>query len=93
MASGISVERNAVQGGIGCCTVSIHELQAASKSLQRSYQQAGSGGWRDQKYAALGGIVEECCNALNSPITELEGCKAKLNDLLAAIDEYEQTSL
>ena len=65
MASGVSVESAAIQGGIGCCKTSIHELESASRSLQRSYQQAGSGGWKDQKYAALGGIVEECCSALD----------------------------
>ena len=58
MASGVSVESAAIQGGIGCCKTSIHELESASRSLQRAYQQAGSGGWKDQKYAALGGIVE-----------------------------------
>lgn len=93
MASGVSVERAAVQGGIGCCKTSIHELEGASKSLQRSYQQAGSGGWRDQKYAQLGGIVEECCSALTKPIAELQECMTKLNDLLQAIGEYENVNL
>jgi len=68
-------------------------LESASKSLQRSYQQAGSGGWKDQKYAALGGIVEECCSALTKPISELQECMVKLNVLLKAVSEYEQTSL
>ena len=53
MASGVSVESAAIQGGIGCCKTSIHELESASKSLQRSYQQAGSGGWKDQKYIVV----------------------------------------
>lgn len=93
MAGGVSVERAAIQGGIGCCKTSIHELQSASSSLQRSYQQAGSGGWRDQKYAALGGIVEECCSALTKPIGELQECMGKLENLLKAVNEYESTSL
>lgn len=93
MASGVSVESVAIQGGIGCCKTSIHELEAASSSLQRSYQQAGSGGWKDQKYAALGGIVEECCRALTKPVNELQECMGKLQDLLAAVQEYESTSL
>ena len=93
MASGVSVERAAIQGGIGCCKTSIHELESASKSLQRSYQQAGSGGWRDQKYAQLGGIVEECCSALTTPIAELKECMSKLNDLLQAVGEYENINL
>lgn len=89
MANGVSVERAAVQGGIGCCKTSIHELESASQSLKRSYQQAGSGGWRDQKYAQLGGIVEECCSALTKPIAELQECMGKLNELLSAIGDYE----
>lgn len=93
MANGVSVESAAIQGGIGCCKTSIHELESASKSLQRAYQQAGSGGWKDQKYAALGGIVEECCNALTKPIAELQECMSKLNDLLQAVGEYESVSL
>lgn len=93
MASGVSVESAAVQGGIGCCKTSIHELQSASSSLMRGYQQAGSGGWRDQKYAALGGIVEECCSALTKPVGELQECMKKLEDLLKAVNAYESTSL
>jgi hypothetical protein len=93
LASGVSVEREAVKGGIGCCKTAIHELQSASSSLQRSYQQAGSGGWKDQKYAALGGIVEECCSALTKPISQLEECMNKLDQLLNAIEKYEDTNL
>ena len=93
MASGVSVERTAIQGGIGCCKTAIHELEDASRSLQRSYQQAGSGGWRDQKYAALGGIVEECCSALTRPVSELQQCMVKLDELLKAVTEYESTGL
>lgn len=93
MASGVSVESVAVQSGIGCCKTSIHELETASRNLQRAYQQAGSGGWRDQKYAALGGIVEECCGALTKPVGELQECMQKLGELLRAIQEYESTSL
>lgn len=93
MTSGVSVESVAIQSGIGCCKISIHELESASSGLKRSYQQAGSGGWKDQKYAALGGIVEECCSALTKPISELQECMGKLEELLAAVRDYESTSL
>ena len=83
MASGVSVESAAINGGIVCCKT----------SLQKSYQQAGSGGWKDQKYAALGGIVEECCSALTKPIEELQECMKKLEKLLQAVGEYEQVNL
>ncbi len=93
MTSSVSVENEAIKGGIGCCRTAIHELQSASNRLQRSYQQAGSGGWKDQKYAALGGIVEECCCALIRPIGELQDCMTKLQNLLTAVQEYESTNL
>lgn len=93
MASGVSVESAAVQGGIGCCKTSIHELESASRSLLHSYQQAGAGGWRDQKYAALGTIVNDCCTALTKPVSELQTCMKKLEELLKAVKAYEDTSL
>lgn len=93
MARGVSVESAAVQGGISCCKTAIHELESSAKSLQRGYQQAGSGGWRDQKYVALGSIVNECSSALNRPVRELQECLIKLQDLLKAISEYEQVNL
>ena len=93
MSNGVSVESAAIQGGIGCCKTSIHELETASSSLKKSYAQAGSGGWRDQKYAALGGIVEECCSALTKPVGELQECMSKLQDLLKAVRAYEETGL
>ena len=56
MASGVSVERTALQSGIGVCKTCIHELADASRTLKRDYQSAGSG-WKDlasmQDLAAL----------------------------------------
>lgn len=92
MASEVAVERAAVQGGIGCCKTAIHELETASRDMKRSYQQAGSSGWKDKKYAELGGIVEECCSALTKPIADLQQCMSSLQDMLTAIDEYESES-
>lgn len=93
MTSGVSVEQAAVRGGIGCCQTAMRELESASRDLQRRYQQAGASGWRDQKYAALGQLVDECCGALDKPLAELQDCMEKLNDLLRAITEYEQINL
>ena len=93
MAGNVTTESAAVQSGIKVCDMSMNELNEASQKLARSYQQAGSGGWKDQKYAALGGIVEECCNALTKPINELASCRQKLEALLKAIQEYEQVDL
>ena len=93
MASGVSVQSAAVKGGIGCCKTAIHELQTASSGLQKAYKQAGANGWKDAKYAALGGIVEECCGALEKPVDELQQCMARLNKLLKAIGGYEDVNL
>lgn len=93
MAGGVSVERAAVEGGIKCCQASIQELTKSSQLLRRNYQQAGSNGWKDQKYTALGNIVDECCGALDKPVTELEGCIEKLRKLLGAVGSYEEVKL
>lgn len=92
MASDVSVERAAISGGIGCCKTSIHELQSAASSLKSDYGKAGQG-WKDQKYAALGGIVDECCSALTNPISELQECIGTLQDLLNSITDYESVNL
>lgn len=91
--AGVSVEAAAVQGGIGCCKTAIHELQTAAQKLQQNYQKAGSGGWKDQQYARLGGIVEECNSALTKPISDLENCISNLEKLLSAISSYSEVSL
>ena len=93
MASGVSVKSEAIKSGIGCCKTAIHELQTASRELYSGYQQAGSGGWKDQKYAALGGIVDECCSALTDPISDLQDCIQNLQALLHAVQAYEETRL
>lgn len=92
MASGASVERTALQSGVAVCKTCIHELQSASRNLKRDYQNAGSG-WRDQQYARLGGIVEECCSALEKPISELNDCQASLQKLLEAVAGYDDVTL
>lgn len=92
MASGASVERAALQAGVGVCKTCIHELTSASRTLKRDYQSAGSG-WKDQQYARLGGIVEECCSALQKPISELEDCMQSLDKLLSAVVAYDEVNL
>ncbi len=92
MASNASVERTAVQSGIRVCQTAMHELNTASQQLNSGYQQAGAGGWKDQKYAQLGGIVEECRAALTDPINDLKDCQKSLEQLLSAISGYEEVN-
>lgn len=93
MAGSVSVERTAVAAGIGCCKTAILSLKSAASDLKNKYQAAGASGWDDSKYAALGGIVNECCKNLMEPVSELNDCIGALDDLLKAIDEYEGNRL
>lgn len=93
MASGVSVGINAIQGGIECCKTAIHELECASATLRQRYHSAGSGGWNDKSYMALGAVVNDCCNALGKPIVELQTCLTKLHILYSSLEEYEMVSL
>lgn len=93
MVKGVSVESSAVESGIRCCQASIMELETAIKALLHGYQAAGAGGWRDQKYKELGGIVQECCEAMRKPSKELQDCLVKLEALLKAVKKYETMNL
>lgn len=89
----VSVEKNAVNSGISCCKLAMRELEAAANSLHNQYKRAGSSGWRDQKYNDLGVLVSRCTNALIQPIHDLEECQKKLQELLKAVENYEQVNL
>ncbi len=88
MANGISVERAGLQAGVQVCKTCIQELQSTARSLQNSYQNAGLG-WKDENYAKLGNIVEECIAALRQPIPDIEDSMNTLDDMLGIMDEAE----
>lgn len=88
MANGISVERAGLQAGVQVCKTCIHELQSTARTLQSSYQNAGSG-WKDENYAKLGRIVEECIAALKQPIPDIEDSMNTLNEMLSIMDQAE----
>lgn len=93
MAKKVSVDSSAVEGGIRCCQTSIREFETTTKKLIQAYRMAGSGGWQDQKYKELGGIVQDCCMAMKKPAKELMDCLEKLEALLKAVRSYESTDL
>ena len=93
MSSGVSVDSSAVEAGIRCCDTSVKELEDSARGLQDSYNRAGDDGWRDAKYVRLGEIITECTNALQAPVSELQECKKKLEELLRHIQAYEQNNL
>lgn len=88
MASGINVERQGLQGGVGVCQTCIHELQTNAKSLQSAYSGAGSG-WSDENYAKLGHIIEDCVSALLAPISDIEASMETLNHMISIVDDSE----
>lgn len=88
MAGSISVQRGGLQSGIQVCKTCIHELQSTAQSLRQSYQNAGQG-WKDENYAKLGGIVEDCIAALKQPIPDIETSMSTLEAMLAILTEAE----
>jgi len=90
--SNASVGLSIVKNAQAVCNEGIQDLNDAASKLQQRYLQAGDG-WKDSKYAQLGGIVHECSSALRKPIEELFECLNKLKNIEAALSEYEGTSL
>lgn len=88
----VSVEKSAVEKSIALCTRTIEQYKQTSGFLQKKYRDAGIG-WHDEKYRQLGGLVNDCTTALNAPISELEECLHKLNEILKAIEKYESENL
>lgn len=79
------ISLKAAKGGVAICK---HEITEAVRTLKQQYQNAGMG-WKDEKYQKLGAIIEECCDALNKPITELDSCSDDLDALIRAVSAYE----
>lgn len=76
----------AARGGIGICK---HELQEAARSLRAHYDAISGWGSSDAKYIKLGGIIDECCTALNQPVKQLEQCAEEITGLIKALEDYE----
>ena len=86
MANGISVERAGLQAGVQVCKMCIHEFSIYCTISSSSYQNASSG-WKDENYAKLGRIVEECIAALKQPIPDIEDSMNTLNEMLSIMDQ------
>ena len=86
------VDSSSVSQAISVCRDANELLSRAIRDLQSKYQEAGSN-WRDAKYGELGSIVSECQQALSSPISDLAECQQTLQQILAAIQEYEEVSI
>lgn len=88
----VSVEKSAVMGAITLCDRSIQEFEKTSGALAERYRSVGTT-WKDVKYKQLGLVVSDCTKALKHPVTELEECKARLQELLKLIEAYENSNI
>ena len=89
----ISVNSSLVRNGYEVCNEGIQDLERLINALRKDYDEAGRGGWNDNKYAQLGRIVYECTSALQRPIADLSYNIIKLKELETALLEYESTNL
>jgi len=90
MATG-AVTSEALGKSIGLCQQAIESLSRASQKLQDRYTAAGAG-WKDSKYAQLGGVVSDCRTALGEPVDQLNSCINTLQELLGRVGDYESVS-
>lgn len=88
----VSVEKSAVIKSIALCNHTIQQYKQTAVYMGKRYREAGVG-WHDAKYAQLGAVINDCTSALNAPIAELEECLGKLNEILKAIERYENETL
>ena len=88
----VSVGLTALQNARAICMGAIQDLNSSAQRLNNRYRDAGQR-WRDNKYAQLGGIINECTGALKSPVDELFECNAKLSELEKALLEYQNQNL
>ena len=88
----VSVGLGAIQNAQAVCSGAIQDLNTASQKLNNRYREAGQR-WRDNKYAQLGGIINDCSRALKSPIEELFDCMNKLKEIEKVLLEYESVNL
>ena len=86
------VSSAAIGKAIQMCNGAVTALNDASKQLQTRYQAAGSG-WKDSKYAQLGGIVSNCQNALGEPVSKIQDCIETLQEIASIVASYEEVNL
>ena len=87
-----SVGLNAIHYAQSVCQGAIQDLNSSSQKLNNRYREAGQQ-WKDNKYAQLGGIINDCSRALKSPIEELFDCLNKLKEIEKVLLEYESVNL
>ncbi len=90
---GVSVDSDSIRNGKRVCEAAIEKLKQASLTLTKQYQEAGSSGWRDDKYNDLGRLIEQCNGSLNKPVRDLEESLSKLQLLLEEVERYESTKI
>lgn len=89
MANNVNVEISSVQAGKRVCEELQQQLSNNASQLTGLYQEMGNG-WRDEKYAQLGVIIEDCTSILSKVSSDIDPLKEQLDQLLQALNEYEQ---
>ena len=88
----VSVGLAAVQNAQTICSGAIQDLNSSAQKLNNRYREAWQH-WRDKKYEQLGGIINDCSNALKSPVDELFDCLNKLKQIEKALLKYESVKI
>ena len=88
----VSVGLAAIQNAQIVCTGAIQDLNNSAQKLNNRYREAGQH-WKDNKYAQLGGIINDCSRALRSPVDGLFECLNKLKEIEKVLLEYESVNL
>lgn len=88
----VSVEKEAILRSIALCNRSMEQYKITARTLALKYREAGCD-WRDEKYAQLGNVINDCIGSLTSPLREFEESVNKLNEILKLIEMYENENL
>lgn len=76
----------------GYCRDLADIIRRTVQDLDTQYRNAGAG-WNDDHYRMLGAIVEECRHSLLSTAMQIGEVLSKLDQMTAAINEYNEVNL
>ena len=76
----------------GYCRDLAEIIRRTVQNLDTQYRNAGAG-WNDEHYRMLGAIVEECRHSLLSTAMQIGEVLNKLDQMTAAINEYNEVNL
>lgn len=87
--SEVSVDTDIINKALSLCNSSIDELTKAKTELKEAKQKLNAS-WKDSKRKEFDAIIEKCDGSITKPLSDLQSCAAKLNEMLEALAEYEK---